>query len=152
MNVKNIIGRGLKTGLGLAAATNATIMLASDKELGAPWAAINAICHVVDGDEMTQPSEWSPRESPLGIVINGTAMAVWGVLYEGALAVTKTQSSPFTGALGALTAYVVDYHLVPKRLTPGIEKKLSSSSLLAVYLALGIALSLSGRWNGPKSS
>ena len=101
MRLKKIIGDGLKTGLALAAATNAAIMLASDRELGAPWAAINAIAHVVDGDEVTQPSEYSPRESTIGILVNGTAMAAWGVLYEGALAVTKTRSSPFTGALGA---------------------------------------------------
>ncbi len=150
MNGKTIIGNGLKTGLALAAATNAAIMLASDRELGAPWAAINAICHAVDGDEVTQPSEWSPRESLLGVFINGTAMALWGVLYEGTLAVTKTKSNPVTGLLGAALSYVIDYKLVPKRFTPGIEKKLSGPSVLAAYLALGVALSLSGLWNGKR--
>ena len=94
MKLTKIIGDGLKTGLALAAGTNATIMLASDRELGAPWAAINAVAHIIDGDEVTQPSDYSPRESVLGIVVNGTAMAAWGVLYEGALAVTGTKSAP----------------------------------------------------------
>ena len=147
MRLTKIIGDGLKTGLALAAATNAAIMLASDRELGAPWAAINAIAHVVDGDEVTQPSEYSPRESVIGVLVNGTAMAAWGVLYEGALAVTKTRSSPFTGALGAAAAYFIDYKVVPKQYTPGIEKKLSHSSVLAAYLVLGVTLALSGPWN-----
>lgn len=146
MRLTNIIGDGLKTGLALAATTNAAIMLASDRELGAPWAAINAIAHVVDGDAMTQPSEYSPRESVIGVLVNGTAMAAWGVLYEGALAVTKTKSNPLTGILGAAVSYFIDYKVVPKQFTPGIEKKLSQSSVLAVYLVLGITLALSGLW------
>ena len=147
MRLKSIIGNGLKTGLALAATTNAVIMLASDRELGAPWAAINAVAHVVDGDEVTQPSEFSPRESALGIVVNGTAMAAWGVLYEGALALTKTKSNPLTGAMGAFVSYVIDYKVVPKQFTPGIEKKLSHRSVLAAYLVLGITLAASGLWN-----
>ncbi len=147
MRLKKIVGDGLKTGLALAATTNAAIMLASDRELGAPWAALNAVAHIVDGDEVTQPSEWSPRESVLGIVVNGTAMAAWGVLYEGALAVTKVRSSAFTGALGAAACYVIDYKIVPKQFTPGIEKKLSRQSVLAAYLVLGVTLALSGWWN-----
>ncbi|MBV9850824.1 MAG: hypothetical protein JO250_14210, partial [Armatimonadetes bacterium] len=72
MMLTRIMGNGLKTGLALAAATSAVIMLASDRELGAPWAAINAIAHVVDGDDVTQPSEYAPRESVLGLLVNGT--------------------------------------------------------------------------------
>ena len=147
MRIMKIIGDGLKTGLALAATTNAAIMVASDRELGAPWAAINTIAHIVDGDDVTQPSEYSPRESAIGVLVNGTAMAAWGVLYEGALAVTKTRSSPLTGALGAAVSYFIDYKVVPKQYTPGIEKKLSHSSVLAVYLVLGATLALSGSWN-----
>jgi hypothetical protein len=38
-------------------------------------------------------------------------------------------------------AYVTDYHLVPRRLTPGWEHRVSGKSLAAVYgvLALGLA-------------
>jgi hypothetical protein len=37
-------------------------------------------------------------------------------------------------------AYVVDYHLVPKRLTPGFEERLSPGALALVYAALGVSL------------
>ncbi|MBV9849597.1 MAG: hypothetical protein JO250_07905, partial [Armatimonadetes bacterium] len=63
------------------------------------------------------------------------------------LEVTKTQSGPITGALGASLSYFVDYKIVPKQFTPGIEKKLSRRSVLAAYLALGITLALSRLWN-----
>lgn len=141
------VSHGLKTGIVLAAATNAVIMLASDKENGAPWAAVNAIAHIVDGDDKEQPTEYAPRESPLGIAINGTAMAAWGVLYEGALLVTKTKSSPFTALFAAVAAYVIDYKIVPKRLAPGIETRLSQQSLLFSYGAMALAFALSPLWN-----
>jgi hypothetical protein len=41
-------------------------------------------------------------------------------------------------------AYVVDYHVVPKRLTPGIESRLSCRSLLLVYVVLALSLGLGG--------
>jgi hypothetical protein len=40
-------------------------------------------------------------------------------------------------------AYLTDYYLVPKRFTPGWEKRLSGKSLAAIYgmLALGLVAS-----------
>ncbi len=139
--------RGLKTGLALAAATNAAIMLASDKENNSPWAALNCVAHIVDGDDKEQPAEFSPRESRLGIFVNGTAMSAWGVLYEGALLVTNTKSSPLTAVLATAAAYVIDYKVVPKRFTPGIEKRLTPKSVLLSYAAMATVFALSPLWN-----
>ncbi len=147
MNIKRIIGRGLKTGFVLAATTTATIMLASDKENGSPWSAVNSVAHVVDGDDVVQPTEFSPRESWLGIAVNGTAMCAWGVLYEGALQVTGAKSTVLTALLGTAASYVIDYKVVPKQYTPGIENRLSPQSVGLAYAALGVTLALSGLWN-----
>ncbi len=148
--VTQSITRGLQTGFVLAATTNAAIMLASDRENGSPWAAINAIAHIVDGDDKEQPVAYSPRESALGIGINGTAMAAWGVLYEGGLLLTNTRSSPLTAALAAAAAYFIDYKVVPKQYTPGIEKRLSQKAVLITYAVLAATFALSGNWNKPK--
>ena len=141
------VTRGLQTGFVLAAATNAAIMLASDKENGSPWAALNSVAHIVDGDRKEQPTAYSPRESWLGIAVNGTAMCAWGVIYEGALLVTKTKSSVLTALTGAIVAYLIDYKVVPKQFTPGIEKRLSHKSVLIAYAALALGLALSPVWN-----
>ena len=37
-------------------------------------------------------------------------------------------------------AYLIDYHLIPKRFTPGFEKRLSGKSLAAVFVALAVGL------------
>jgi hypothetical protein len=41
----------------------------------------------------------------------------------------------------AATAYVVDYHVVPRRLTPGFELRLRGAAFAGVFatLALGLA-------------
>jgi hypothetical protein len=139
--------RGFKTGFVLAAATNAAIMLASDTENGDPWAALNCVAHIIDGDEKEQPMTYSPRESWLGIGVNGTAMCAWGVLYEGALLVTKTRSNWLTALFGAAAAYFIDYKVVPKQFTPGIEKRLSHRSVLIAYAAMLLGFALSPLWN-----
>ncbi len=147
MLITQILVRGLKTGFALAATTNAAIMLASDKENGSPWAALNSVAHIVDGDDKVQPTDYSQRESLLGIAVNGTAMSAWGVLYEGALSVTHTKSSPLTAILATATAYVIDYKIVPKRYTPGIEDRLSQRSVLLAYAGMAITFALSPLWN-----
>ena len=147
MILTQILVRGLKTGFALAAATTPAIMLASDKENGSPWAALNCVAHIVDGDDKEQPTDYSPRESGLGVFVNGTAMSAWGVLYEGALVVTHTRSSPLTAVLATAAAYFIDYKVVPKRYTPGIEKRLSQTSVLVAYAAMAVTFALSPLWN-----
>jgi hypothetical protein len=44
------------------------------------------------------------------------------------------------GALTSAVAYVTDYHVVPRRLTPGFEMRLSRAALAAVYVALALGL------------
>ncbi len=147
--ISQSLARGFQTGFVLAAATNAAIMTASDKENGNPWAALNSVAHIIDGDDKEQPTEYSPRESLLGVAVNGTAMCAWGVLYEGALLVTKAKSSVWTALLGATAAYLIDYKVVPKQFTPGIENRLSHRSVLIAYAALALGFALSPLWNKP---
>lgn len=147
MNIGKIIGDGLKTGLVMAAATTGAILLASAKENGSQWAAMNCVAHIVDGDEKEQPTGFSARETGLGVAVNATAMALWGVLYEGGLSITGIRSSALTAAIATTVAYVVDYKIVPKRFTPGIEKRLSQGAILASYAVLGATLAVSPLWN-----
>ena len=119
-------------------------------ENDSPWAAINAVTHIVDGEEKEQPTGYAPRESGIGVGINGTAMAAWGVLYEGALLLTGAKSTLLTGGLASLAAWVIDYKIVPRRLAPGIETRLSSEAVWAAYAAMAIGFALSPAWNKDK--
>jgi hypothetical protein len=46
------------------------------------------------------------------------------------------------GAAVSAAAYVTDYHLVPRRLTPGFELRLPRLALAPIYAALAVGLSL----------
>jgi len=138
---------GLKTGAILSATTLAAIMLAGRRETGAPWSAVNAICHIVDGDDVSQPSDFSTRESVLGAALNSSIMFAWAGLYEAALVMSGKSGGVVPAAAAATAAYVIDYKLVPPRFTPGIEKKVSRGSVAAIYAVLGVTLALSPFWN-----
>lgn len=144
---KRIVMRGLKTGAVLSLTSTAAVMLAGLWETGSPWAGVNAISHIVDGDDISQPSEFSPRESSIGLAVNAAAMLGWAVLYEGALALAGKKSNPLTAAAASAAAYIVDYKIVPPRLRPGMEKKLSRDAIFAAYAVLAATLALSPLWN-----
>lgn len=151
MDICRIIANGLKTGIVLTAATTAVVMLASRKENGSVWAAVNSVAHIIDGDDVVQPAEFSPRESLLGVGINCAAMCAWGVLYEAGMEFSGAASGAATGMTGAAASFLIDYKLVPKRFTPGIEKRLSPRSVMAAYFAIAVTFAASGLWNRRKS-
>jgi hypothetical protein len=71
-------------------------------------------------------------------------------VFETLLARSSQRHSPGAGAVIAVAsatatlAYAVDYHLVPKRLTPGFEAHLSGRSMFYVYATLATGLAAAG--------
>lgn len=100
---------------------------------------------MVDGEEKQQPLSFSPRESLLGLLLNASAMAGWASIYEIVLAISNKPSNFPLAAGTATLAYLIDYHVVPKRLVPGIEKHMSRNGLIVCYIALALGLWLSPR-------
>lgn len=151
--IYRILKNGLKTGIVLSVTTALATVVASLAETGKPWAATNAICHIVDGDEIEQPTEFDPRATSIGLGINTTAMLVWSLLYEAGTEIAKIEPLAATGLATATAAWVLDYKIVPKRYTPGVEKHLSFGPILAIYAVLGTTLALSSLWrdSAPKS-
>src|SRR3954470_8534316 len=144
--LRTTILAGLKTGLALAATTTAAIMLFGKREKGSPWAAINAVTHLVDGNGRLFPRSFSPRDSVIGVALNSAAMVAWGVLYEGVLAATGARSNAATAGLATAAIWTIDYHLLPPRFSPGIERVLGLGSVLGTYAVLGATLAASRTW------
>ncbi|MEO7097275.1 MAG: hypothetical protein ABI175_28700 [Polyangiales bacterium] len=140
---------GLKTGLALAATTTMAIMLFGKREKGSPWAAINVVTHLVDGDLRLFPRAFSPRDSTLGLALNGAAMVTWGLLYEGALALTGARSNLATAGLATAAIWTIDYHLLPPRLSPGLDRVLGLGSVIGTYAVMGATLAASRTWHTP---
>jgi hypothetical protein len=79
-----------------------------------------------------------------GFIANYRASVFWALFYEwlGKGRPRKPARALLDGALISAAAYVTDYHVVPKRLTPGFEMRVPRAALACVYAALALGLSL----------
>src|SRR5690606_18593555 len=114
------------------------------------WAApLNATSHILWGDKAASVNRVSPKYTLPGILLTHASAVFWAVFYEQFFG--RKQKGPVPqgsawkpllgGASIAALAYVNDYGLMPRRLTPGYELRVSGRSLAVIFgaLALGLA-------------
>ena len=146
----NTWSQALRRTVPIAALTSITTAFAAAlcgwRENGNAVAPLNAISHIVWGEEAAQQEQASVRYTATGLLLNTSAMFGWALIFAklfGGKRLNRAASS-LGGVFVSLLAYVVDYHIVPKRLTPGVEDRLSARSLLVLYIALALSLALGG--------
>ncbi|CAN5638135.1 hypothetical protein BH11ARM2_BH11ARM2_38510 [soil metagenome] len=143
--VKRIVN-ALGTGALAAVGTTATVTALGKRETGSSAAAINATSHIVWGDEAAEQDEVSKKYTLTGAVLNVMAVVGWAAVQEAALGrwVRKgsTARALASGTAISALAYATDYYVVPKRFTPGFEKRISQESLVAMYAVLAICLAV----------
>ncbi|MEI7578110.1 MAG: hypothetical protein WCK51_14565 [Armatimonadota bacterium] len=111
------------------------------------YAPIQAISHIVFGERTYQNEKRNLLFLAVGFGLNGFAMIGWSGIAELCFRAFGTAPgnlpTAFVVAIGVtVMAYFVDFHVVPKRLTPGFEHILSTKSLLSVYTLLAVSLLL----------
>jgi hypothetical protein len=146
------VGRGhrpafLTEGLLSAALSAAMLMWRGRADNHSAAAPLNAVSHLVWPQAALRSDEASWRHTGTGAALHTASSLLWGSLYAwlrhrrlrpGALdAVTDA------AAVSAVAAWV-DFKLMPPRLTPGFEHRLSGRSLAWVYVALAAGLALGG--------
>lgn len=135
----------------------AVLALRSRSENGSAWASVNAPSHWLWGQAALTQDRASLRYTATGFVIHHLSAGFWGVLHEKLLGEAgRRQSAPTllrNAALTSAVAAVVDFALVPQRLSPGFQRRLSSPSLTLVYTLFAVGLAagsyLTGRRNSP---
>ena len=141
-----LISRTLETALPATAATTAAVAFCGYGDEGESVAPINAISHILWGDTAAKQEDASVQYTAIGVALNTVAVTSWSMVYElffGRAARKGNRSAAMLGGVAvAGLAYVTDYYVVPKRLTPGFEKRLSPASMLIVYSALAASLPL----------
>lgn len=138
----------LETGAIAAGATTAAVAIASHVDTGEMLPGINAVSHIAWGDVAATHDEVSAKYTGLGAALNAFAIGGWALLHVACFRKASQKSLVDAVALGAVTsttAYITDYHIVPKRFTPGFEKVVKPHSMLAIYSVLGVALGV-GTW------
>lgn len=130
-------------------ATSAALAVCGQVENGKPFEPLNAVSHITFGDEALAQEDFSLKYTVTGLLLNNSANTTWAALHEMLFGTYQDEGNvPVSLAGGALVsalAYVTDFYVVPKRLTPGFEHKLSSRSLLLIYVVLALALALGKR-------
>lgn len=139
------------TGSAAAAAAGAVVAWRGQHDSDSAIAPINATSHVAWGDEAAEVNHFTWQHTLPGVLINAGAGIWWGLVFQKLFGAQADRHGFIAAAVGsaatAALAYTVDYHLVPKRLTPGWEMRISPPSLLmsmcglAAGLAIGAMLS-----------
>ena len=132
---------------GTVASIVSTISLAffGKTELNKSAAPVNGPSQWIWGKHAPYQNRFSLQYTVVGYAIHHAASVFWAILHEKLRQrMTPANNTVATIAPALVTtaaAYVVDFHVIPKRLTPGFEHRLSKRSLLIVYgtFALGLA-------------
>lgn len=95
------------------------------------------------GDAAFEEDALDVRHTVVGALLNFGAMMAWSAVYELLPTPRSVPGRVAKAAAVTAAAYVTDYHVVPKRFTPGFEARLSPGALGGVYAALALGF-LSG--------
>jgi hypothetical protein len=148
--MEEIVIDGLWNGAVATAATKAVAGLSGEIESQSVAAPLNAVSHIVWGDEAAKHSRASAQYTIPGLLLNGAAVTSWAILQE-ILFDRQQERKTFgrslaEGAAISGLAYLTDYHAVPSRFTPGFEKRLSNGSLATIYVTLAASLGIAAWW------
>ena len=142
------------------------LMLGGRRENASAVAPINAVSHWLHGPSAYRVNRTTLAHTALGAGVHHASAIFWGGLYSLVLrqmaasrskpakrparntgAETPVLSVPEVLAGAAVVtavAALTDLRLVPPRLSPGFENRLSSTAVTAVYLAFGAGLAMVG--------
>jgi hypothetical protein len=136
--------RGAATGTAAAAASMAALAWRGRIDNGSAAAPLNAPSHWLFGNRALHEDRASLRFTGSGVLTHFVSALLWGVLYERFVARGRARQSLSSqvrdAAVGTAAIAVIDLALIPKRLTPGFERRLTSGSLWLVYGAFAVGI------------
>jgi hypothetical protein len=144
--VSDLAQRAAEAAVAPAILTTAAVSLAGYLENSNAAAPLNAVSHIPFGDESFRQDEPTLKYTATGSALNVAAVASWAAVYEMIFGKAARRGNVAAGILGGAAvaglAYVTDYYIVPERLTPGFEKRLSGKSMFGIYALLAATLPL----------
>lgn len=145
-NWKDSIRRGSVSGSLASILSMATLAALGKHDTGSAIAPINSVSHWIWGDQAKQQESVSARFTLPGLVTHYASSIFWAVLFERVagrfLDRKNTATTLEVAAAATAVASFTDYKLVPYRLQPGFEARLTRTSMVGVYAAFGVGLAL----------
>lgn len=138
------IKRGLVSGTTASVASTVALAALGKRDSGSAVAPVNAVSHWFFGDQAAREERPSKKFTLTGYAIHHASSIFWGVLFERVFrkVLDRRHAREVLPAAAAATAVAcfTDYKLTPERLNPGFEKRLTTPSVAAVYVAFGLGL------------
>ena len=144
MNVFTILTNVAIMTAGSSAITILSVMALSVAEHKSAAAPVTAISHIFFGDSAFEPQSGDAMHFGIGFMLNVMAMIGWSAIAELGFRVLSIDSHRFVyAALVAIAltvlAFITDFHIVPKRFTPGFEHVLSKRAIYVTYVFLAFS-------------
>lgn len=138
-------GRTLFSGSVAAVTTSVVLALRARAEGRHPVQPINATSHWYLGESVGRWRAVDLRHTFGGLVTHHAASLLWAGMFEG-LRLWRPRHSPVGDAVAvSALAALVDYAVVPKRLTPGWETVVRPQSIALTYVAMGLVFAATAR-------
>ena len=132
----------------VSASTAATAAACGARDSGSAIAAVNGVSHILWGSDAANVRAADLKHTVPALLLNTGATIFWAAIYERIFGHAADRGHISKALLGggavATLAYVTDYHVVPKRLTPGWEERVSNRSLGIIYVVLALSFPVRG--------
>ena len=145
-----LLRRALGSGTVAAIASGFTVALLARRRTGHLASGPNATSHVLWGESAGRCHQVDVRHTATGVAIHHASAVFWATGFEWLLARRHPPHPVVAAAAVATTAYMVDYHLVPKRLTPGFELHLSAGEVRGAFAAIAAGLAVTAMLRAPR--
>jgi hypothetical protein len=142
-----LVATGALTGTVASFAAGAALALAARAEGRGALQPINATSHWLHGRSAGGRQGADLEHTGTGLATHHASAMFWGTIFEG-LRASRRRRSPATtlcdAGLVAGLAAVVDYGLVPRRISPGWELALSPRGVAAGFAGMALGLAAGG--------
>lgn len=149
MDWKQISKEALAAGSLGSLLSTAVLLAAGRREAGSAVAPVNAVSHWLWDRESLHADQPDLKHTAAGYLTHHGASVFWAALHAAAAhgqPAARTAGAVIAGSVAtSALACLVDYRVVPKRLTPGFEHRLSTGAMVGVYAALAVGLA-GGAW------
>jgi hypothetical protein len=140
--------RALRTGSWASVASTAVLLVCGKGALNDSARPINGPSQWVQGRHAPHMPGASVKYTAVGYAIHHAMSVFWATLFERFRPPRPSASTAFVAAsVTATAAFVADFHVVPKRLSPGFETELPRSCVIASYIAFAAALACAALTN-----
>jgi hypothetical protein len=139
LNSSPTFKRALYSGTWAGLSMSAAIGLIGKITVGRAATPLNAVSHILWGNQAARENKWSITYTGSGLILNQLACLFWAGCYE-AMTDPRRPARFSTAAAVSALAYVTDYHVVPRRLTPGFELLFPRRLFPWLYAALAASL------------